>query len=169
MTLSAGILISAPAWEREAGLEELVRRAILECARSCKLQFAGPCEVSVNFCDDATIRSLNAKWRGFDKATNVLSFPSPGPLKTKLMLGDIVIAYETVAREAAEQKKTLSNHVAHMIIHGFLHLIGYDHETPLEAERMESVERRVSSALGIPDPYAGTEAIDDETPAHEMN
>jgi probable rRNA maturation factor len=125
--------------------------------------------LSVNFCDDAAIRALNAKWRGMDKPTNVLSFPAPGALATKLALGDIVIAYETVAREAQEQGKLFQNHVAHMIIHGFLHLIGYDHETPLEAEEMESMERRVSSALGMPDPYAGTAAFDDETTAHEMN
>jgi probable rRNA maturation factor len=169
MTLSTDILISVPSWEREDGLEKLTERTVLQCAKTCGLVFDQPCELSVNFCDDATIRSLNAKWRGLDKATNVLSFPSPGPLKTKLTLGDIVIAYETVAREAAEQEKTLSDHVAHMIIHGFLHLIGYDHETPLEDEQMEAMERRISSALGMPDPYAGTAAIDDETPAHEMN
>jgi len=169
MALSTDILISSPLWEREPDLEQKTERAVLQCAKTCGVEFDQPCELSVNFCDDAAIRELNAKWRGLDKATNVLSFPSPGPLESKLTLGDIVIAYETVAREAKEQGKPVAGHMTHMIIHGFLHLIGYDHETPLDAEEMEAVERRVASALGIPDPYAGTAAIDGETPEHEMN
>jgi len=87
----------------------------------------------------------------------VLSFPTPGALAGKPLLGDIVIAHETVAREAREQGKTLRDHTAHMIVHGFLHLIGYDHETPRDAEAMETLERRIALALGFPDPYAETE------------
>ena len=96
---------------------------------------------SVTFCDDAEIRGLNAQWRGKDSATNVLSFPTPGATENKPLLGDIIIAYETVVREAQEQDKTLHAHVTHMIMHGFLHLIGYDHESAAEAEEMETLER----------------------------
>jgi probable rRNA maturation factor len=84
------------------------------------------------------------------------------------LLGDIVIAYETVAREAAEQDKTLRDHTAHMVIHGFLHLIGYDHETAAEADAMESLERRIASRLGLRDPYAG-ETADDGDGAGKLN
>ena len=169
MTLSTDILVSSPLWEKMTQLEELTHRAVLQCVNSCGLDFAEDCELSVNFCDDAAIRALNAQWRGLDKATNVLSFSTPGALATKLALGDIVIAYETVAHEAEEQGKSLPDHVSHLIIHGFLHLIGYDHETPGDAERMKSLERRVASALGMPDPYEGASLIDVEAQAHEMN
>ena len=123
-------------------------------------RLAKDCELCIVFCDDAEIRGLNATWRGQDKPTNVLSFPTPGALATKPLLGDIVIAFETVAREAREQDKSLADHASHMIIHGFLHLIGYDHETPAEAEAMEALERRVAETLGIRDPYDGTRPID---------
>jgi probable rRNA maturation factor len=169
MILSTDILVSAPAWERQVGLEELTQRVVQQCVKTSGVVFAQNCELSVNFCDDATIRALNAKWRGLDKATNVLSFPLPGELTTKLALGDIVIAYETVAREAEDEGKSFPTHVAHMIIHGFLHLIGYDHETPLDAEQMESMERRVAFVLGMADPYAGTAPVSDETHTQEMN
>jgi probable rRNA maturation factor len=122
----------------------------------------------VNFCDDAAIRALNAQWRGMDKPTNVLSFPAPGALASKPLLGDIVVAHETVAREAKEQEKDLRDHVAHMVIHGFLHLIGYDHETRLEAEAMEALEGRVAAALGLPDPYEGS-ALCDGAEMNESN
>jgi probable rRNA maturation factor len=169
MTLTTDILISAPAWEKQTGLEDLTRRVVGQCLEICGLDLAPDCELSVNFCDDATIRALNAQWRGLDKATNVLSFPTPGALAAKPALGDIVVAYETVAREASEQNKPFLNHVAHMIIHGFLHLIGYDHETRLDADKMEAVERRIVSALGLPDPYEGTQPLEDGLEASEIN
>lgn len=115
----------------------------------------GDAEVSVLFADDALVRDLNARWRGQDKPTNVLSFPAapenaPGPR----MLGDIVLAYETVAREAHEAGKPLDHHAAHLLVHGFLHLLGYDHETDAEAAIMEAREVRILQTLDIPDPYA---------------
>ncbi len=115
----------------------------------------GDAEVSVLFADDAFVRDLNARWRGQDKPTNVLSFPAapeniPGPR----MLGDIVLAYETVAREAREAGKTFEHHTAHLLVHGFLHLLGFDHETDDEAADMEARETRILETLDIPDPYA---------------
>ncbi len=118
---------------------------------------SGRSELSVVFSDDAAIRKLNAGWRGKDRPTNVLSFPAfptsrGGPLPP--MLGDIVLAAETVKREAALEGKPIENHITHLVVHGLLHLLGYDHETDAEAEEMEAVERAALARLAIPDPYA---------------
>ena len=122
-----------------------------------KLKPAGPCELSLVFADDATVQALNAEWRGKDKPTNVLSFPAfplkPGD-KLPPLLGDVILAFETVAREAAEEGKPLDHHVSHLVLHGFLHLLGYDHETDADAEVMEALETRILAKLAIPDPYA---------------
>jgi probable rRNA maturation factor len=155
MTLSVDVVVNASAWEAALpDLSNLAERVVRESLAASGATLAADCELCVAFCDDAEVRALNAAWRGQDKSTNVLSFPTPGPLAQKPLLGDVAIAYETVAREAAEQRKTLHDHTAHMIIHGFLHLIGYDHVTQGEAEAMEALERRVAQALGISDPYA---------------
>ncbi|HXY57589.1 MAG TPA: rRNA maturation RNase YbeY [Methylocystis sp.] len=156
MALHIDIAIDAPAWEALPDLDALAARVIRQCEAVTGVKLAKNCELSLAFCDDAAIRALNAQWRGKDRATNVLSFPTPGALKTKALLGDIVIAHETVAREAQAEGKSLADHTAHMIFHGFLHLIGYDHETPAEAEEMETLERRIAQALGIKDPYEGS-------------
>lgn len=103
------------------------------------------------------MRVLNAQWRGKDKPTNALSFPAipwsgkgvPPPL-----LGDIVLARETLVREAREQAKSFQHHLTHLLVHGFLHLAGFDHETTRDAEAMEAIERRALARLAIPDPYA---------------
>lgn len=107
--------------------------------------------------DNEHIRELNKHHRGMDKPTNVLSFPAARmktPAGTPRFLGDIVIAYETVEREAAEEAKPFENHLSHLVVHGVLHLLGYDHEDEEEAETMESHERQILAKLGIPDPYA---------------
>ncbi len=115
-------------------------------------------EVSVLLADDATVQDLNRTWRGKDKPTNVLSFPaSPQPLLPghPTPLGDVVLAYETMVRESAEQGKPLRNHLAHLLVHGTLHLVGQDHELgQAEAEAMEGLEVAALATLGIPDPYA---------------
>ncbi|GLI92809.1 rRNA maturation RNase YbeY [Methylocystis echinoides] len=158
MKLEIDIALAAPAWARVEGLEALTRDCIEASLAETGETLVAGCEVSVTFCDDAEIQELNAEWRGKDKPTNVLSFPTPGKLSARPLLGDIVIAYETVTREAAEQDKTVRAHTAHMVIHGFLHLIGYDHETAAEADVMEGLERRIASRLGLRDPYAEGEA-----------
>jgi probable rRNA maturation factor len=167
MSVEIDINVAAGAWESFAGLEALTRDSVDAALAESGARLVEACEVSVTFCDDAEIRTLNAQWRGKDAPTNVLSFPTPGPLLARPLLGDIVIAHETVAREAAEQDKTLRDHTAHMVIHGFLHLIGYDHETAAEAEAMESLERRIASRLGLRDPYAGE--ADDGDGAGKLN
>jgi len=153
------IMVEAGNWPDEAALEGLVRKSVEAAWANLGLKSATS-ELSVVFTDDASIQTLNAEWRGKDKPTNVLSFPAfpvkagaqPGP-----MLGDIIIARETVEREAREEDKPLENHLAHLVVHGFLHLLGYDHETDAEADVMEGREREILHALAIPDPYAVSE------------
>lgn len=118
-------------------------------------------ELSVLLTDDRRIRIVNRDWRGFDKATNVLSFPAAAPerIEGSPLLGDIVVAYETVAREAQAEGKSLPDHFRHLVIHGLLHLLGEDHETETEAQRMEALEVAALAHLGIADPYADAELL----------
>ncbi|MER8461685.1 rRNA maturation RNase YbeY [Mesorhizobium sp. M1409] len=149
------ISVEAGEWPDEANLTRLVDRAV--AAAFAETGVAGRSELSLVFSDDAHIRALNAGWRGKDKPTNVLSFPAFPLLKgapLPPMLGDIVLAAETVAREAALEDKPVENHITHLVIHGLLHLLGYDHETDAGAEAMEAIERAALARLAIPDPYA---------------
>jgi probable rRNA maturation factor len=111
--------------------------------------------------DDAEQRALNRTWRGKDGATNVLSFTMIDPVKrppigAPLLLGDVVLAFETVAREAAEQHKEVADHLKHLVVHGVLHLLGFDHESDAEAAIMEARETEILAALGVPAPYPDT-------------
>ncbi len=139
------VLLDA-AWAKALpGVERLVRRAA-RAALAAKVR-----SLTVALSDDKRVQALNRRDRKKDKPTNVLSYPSG----EKAFLGDIVLARQTVWREAREQKKTPADHVAHLVVHGTLHLLGYDHETSdAEAERMEALERRILKKLGIADPYA---------------
>ena len=118
-------------------------------------------ELAISLADDAVQQRLNRDWRGVDRPTNVLAFPAwnpgtPIPPGAPLLLGDVVLAFETAAREANEQGKPLSDHLSHLIVHGVLHLLGYDHATETEAVAMESLETSILASLGVPDPYCGT-------------
>ncbi len=162
MSLSIDIAIEAEDWSRVADLEGLTRRCVEAAAAAAELDTSGEIELSVLLCDDATIRTLNRDWRGFDKPTNVLSFPAASgeaPAGPRL-LGDIAVAVETMAREAAHEGKPLEAHFAHLIVHGFLHLLDHDHEDDGEAEAMEALETTILSRLGLPDPYAGSEPVE---------
>lgn len=114
--------------------------------------------VVVLLTDDTGVQDLNSRFRGKDSATNVLSFPAPPNPEDHL--GDVALAHGVCVREAAEQGKTLAHHLQHLVAHGVLHLVGYDHETDDEAEDMEGLERVVMAGLGAPDPY-GAEQGDD--------
>jgi probable rRNA maturation factor len=142
-------------WDAEPAAADTVRRAIGAAARHCT---AGG-EVSVVLTDDEAIRLLNRDWRKIDKPTNVLSFPAPAPVNgaQQPLLGDIVIAYETVARESGEEHKPFLHHLAHLAVHGFLHLMGYDHQTDSQADAMEGLERNILADLDIADPYRAHE------------
>lgn len=153
--ITIDILTESPLWGDSETYEQLARACT--DALWTRLNLAQtPTELSLVLTDDASIKEINAQWRNKDKATNVLSFPAfditagdqPGP-----MLGDIIIARETVEREAQEEAKSFDQHLHHMIVHGLLHLLGYDHEEEEEAEEMETLEREILHALAIPDPY----------------
>jgi len=133
------------AWAKALpGVERLVRRAV-RAALGKKV-----CSLTVALSDDKGVRALNKRDRGKAKPTNVLSYPSG----EKVFLGDVVLARQTVWREARMQQKTPADHVAHLVVHGTLHLLGHDHETgDADAERMEALERRILKKLGIADPY----------------
>lgn len=112
-------------------------------------------DVVILLADDAHVQRINAQFRDKDRPTNVLSFPAPDSARPHL--GDLILAYGVCAAEAAEQGKTLSDHVSHLTIHGVLHLLGHDHDIEAEAEAMEAEERRLLASLGIADPYSVNE------------
>lgn len=159
MTVAIDLAVEAEGWEALGDLDALVSRAVEAARATGGIALSDDAELSVLLCDDATIRTLNRDWRGIDKPTNVLSFPAASPLPpaARPLLGDLAVALETVRREAMQDGKTVADHLSHLIVHGFLHLVGHDHETDREAEAMESLEIRVLAGLGIADPYAGTE------------
>lgn len=153
----ADILVEAACWQAVPEAEAIVRRALEAAAAAVAAELGpGEAELAVVLTDDAAVRALNRQWRGLDKPTNVLSFPGPEPdaLIQPRLLGDIVMAYETCRREAETEHKPFGDHLSHLAVHGFLHLVGYDHDNDDDAEVMEQLERRVLAALGIADPYA---------------
>jgi probable rRNA maturation factor len=158
MTCAIDIAVTEDAWRKVRGARNLIARAV-EAARARVRRDGVREELSVVLCNDAEIRRLNRTWRDKDKATNVLSFPASAAHGAISHLGDIAVAHETVVREAAEEGKPVAAHLAHMIVHGYLHLIGYDHETTSEAENMESLERDILGSLGYSDPYAGADVV----------
>ena len=155
--IEVDVLVEAGSWPAGPQLGRLVDRAIASLEAAGVLG-TGTSELSVVFSDDRRVRELNAAWRGKDKPTNVLSFPAsvaPGRgAALPPMLGDIVLAFETVAGEARLEGKTLEHHISHLVLHGLLHLLGYDHEQEAEADEMEAIERDALARLAIPDPYA---------------
>ena len=153
------VLVVADCWQTEPDAEAVIHRAI-EAAAEFADADVGEAELAVMLTDDSGIRTLNSNWRGIDKPTNVLSFPAlpptgpSGPDDPPRMLGDIAIAYQTTRKEADDEQKPFDHHLSHLAVHGFLHLIGYDHENDDEAETMEALEQTILAQLGIPDPYA---------------
>jgi probable rRNA maturation factor len=157
--LAIDIVVQSPLWDAQPGIAEALCGALDEAAAMLS---TNPAELAIVLTDDSAVRVLNRDWRGIDKATNVLSFPmqTPGqPVAGRsksppVMLGDIVIAYETAAREADAESKSLRDHLVHLAVHGFLHLLGYDHDSDRDAETMEGIERAILARLDISDPYA---------------
>jgi len=208
MRVSLDISVASRLWRGLPRARALARETIAACVAESRTAAREGAEVSLRLADDASLRALNLRWRGVDKPTNVLSFPSAplasvgavadrvpvdavhGPsldgrrrgrpmdrvgrapkgvrkdarLSTDygapLQLGDIALAYETLAREADELGVPLADHYRHLVAHGFLHLIGYDHETDEEAERIEALETRILARLGAASPYA-CEVVDE--------
>jgi probable rRNA maturation factor len=170
------IAVRSARWRKQHTAQSVVRKAVLAAAKAAS---TAPAELAIVLSHDSAIKALNRDWRGKNTATNVLSFPAapagPSPKAKKISkksakkssqntpdkcrapipyIGDIVIAYQTTAREAAAEGKPFSHHLAHLAVHGFLHLLGYDHENDRDAEEMETLERRILRRLAVPDPYA---------------
>lgn len=154
---SVDILREDAGWEAISGLDGLIEGAVLAALEASGKSVQAEAEIAVVLTSDEAVRALNALWRGKDKPTNVLSFPAAqnGDVEAAMMLGDVVVARETTFAEAVAEDKRPQDHLAHLVVHGVLHLIGYDHETADDAEKMEAVERRALERLGIRDPYAG--------------
>ncbi len=144
------VLVQSALWKNAADAGPVVRRAIAEAAAMLSTPAA---ELAIVLTDDSAIRLLNRTWRGVDAATNVLSFPTGRIGGDPLLIGDIALAYETVAAEARADGKPFAHHLAHLAVHGFLHLLGYDHERKKEADAMERLARDILRRLDIPDPY----------------
>jgi probable rRNA maturation factor len=144
------VLVESDLWKQTEDVRPVFRRAITEAAAVLSTPQA---ELAIVLTDDSAIRLLNRAWRGVDAATNVLSFPTKRAGDGPLLIGDIVLAYETIAGEARAEHKPFAHHVAHLAVHGFLHLLGYDHVRSEDAEAMERIERDVLRRLAIPDPY----------------
>ncbi|MGH7114121.1 MAG: rRNA maturation RNase YbeY [Stellaceae bacterium] len=165
---TAAVVIASPcaAWASTCPAAEDLAAAAARAAVAQGMAHRGPgaeaaIEIGISLADDSAQQQLNRAWRGVDHPTNVLAFPAwePGmalPPGAPLLLGDVVLALETVAREAEEQGKPFADHLSHLVVHGVLHLLGYDHVTEVEAVAMESLETTILASLGVPDPYRGT-------------
>ena len=160
------VIVGSALWRKRRTAPSVVKKAVLAAAKAVS---TAPAELAIVLSNDSTIRALNRDWRGKNAPTNVLSFPAvPNPSVRSAgrrqgggksrhpspYIGDIVIAYQTTAREAVAEGKPFDHHLAHLAVHGFLHLLGYDHENDRDAEKMESLERRILGRLAVPDPYA---------------
>lgn len=139
-------------WARLGDVEALAARVLGHTA----VEMGSPGEVSILMTNDAEMHALNKQWRGFDKPTDVLSFPADGPEipGEAAHLGDIAIGYETALKDAEAMGRSFEGHISHLLIHGFLHLLGYDHIEAEDAKVMEPLEAKLLAGLGWPDPYA---------------
>ncbi|HEY2244091.1 MAG: rRNA maturation RNase YbeY [Xanthobacteraceae bacterium] len=162
--LKIDVLVDSEHWKNAGTAKAVVRRALKQAATMLSTKSA---ELAIVLTDDAAMRRLNRNWRGVDAPTNVLSFATKNPGNWHMLdrvsdeldkqlgkhLGDIVLAYETVKREARREGKPFDHHLAHLAVHGFLHLLGYDHGSNAQARRMETIERAILRDLAVPDPY----------------
>ena len=162
--LSVDLVIEDEEWEADIpDAAAIAERAALATYAAASEPESGAAVVTIALADDATLRDLNREWRGKDKPTNVLSFPSGDEITPggPVFLGDVILARQTLLREANDQEKPNQSHLAHLVVHGILHLMGWDHETPDDAQEMETLEREILLGLGIPDPYLiGADKLD---------
>jgi len=148
--LDIDVVVESELWNRQKGVKSAARRAVVKAADVLSTPSS---ELAIVLTDDSTIRQLNRDWRGVDAPTNVLSFPAGRAGGATPFIGDIVLAYETIAGEAHAERKPFAHHIAHLAVHGFLHLLGYDHVRKKDAEEMGQLERDILRRLRIPDPY----------------
>lgn len=153
--MNIDISVDGELWSSVENLDTLISASIDAARAELPARDLSDAELSLALVSDEAIRVLNRDYRGRDTATNVLSFPggeSADPA-APLLLGDVILAFETVAREAEMQRKPVEHHISHLVVHGFLHLLGYDHESSEDAEAMEAIEVRALARLDIADPY----------------
>jgi probable rRNA maturation factor len=155
--LDVAIVRHDEAWRGARVTDAMLARAARAGFSAATPPSPGTCEVSILLTDDAEMRALNRTWRGKDAATNVLSFPAGDDSSEPGLLGDVALAYETTLKEARETNIALCDHVARLVVHGVLHLLGFDHIENEDAEQMEHIERQALASLGIADPYAERE------------
>lgn len=154
--LAIEVIVQSARWKAQPRAVAVVRKAVQIAGKAASTPRG---ELAIVLTNDSAIRALNRDWRGLDAPTNVLSFPAkPLPRHARASLGDIIIAFETTAREAAGEGKRFQHHLAHLAVHGFLHLLGYDHESDREARTMERLEIEILARLKVPDPYAAAAA-----------
>jgi len=158
--IALDIMVEADAWAQSGDIEGIARRPAQAAMAAAPDAPTEELAATLLLTDDAAIRELNRIWRGHDRATNVLSFPSdsPAPPGEPRHLGDIALAYETLVREAGEEGKSLPDHAAHLVVHGILHLLGQDHMHEAEAETMERIEVAALARIGVADPYRDLDA-----------
>ena len=157
VTLEVEVVRHGDAWGPARVTDAMLERAARAALLAAPLLRQGTSQVTIVLTGDAEMRNLNRTWRGKDAATNVLSFPAADGIREPGLLGDVVLAYETTLKEAREQNIALQDHVSHLVVHGVLHLLGFDHAEDKAAERMENLERTALASLGIADPYAEEE------------
>jgi len=151
------VVVESEEWDNRPALEARLSEAAEAAVAAADVDTLPNGEIAILLTDDEGVAALNARWRGRDGPTNVLSWPATAPALLPLspMIGDIALAYETCAREAEAEGKRFEDHVTHLVVHGALHLLGFDHDTEAGAEAMEAMERAVLARLGVADPYAG--------------
>jgi len=158
LSLVVEVVRHAEIWHRITPSDDTLAAAAHAAFAAASPERRAPCEVTLVLTDDAEMRALNRTWRGKDSATNVLSFPAGEPLGVfpgePCPLGDVVLAGETVRTEARDKGIPVTDHAAHLVVHGMLHVLGFDHEREAEAEAMEALETKVLAGLSIADPYA---------------
>lgn len=154
--LEIAIIRNDDAWPED--LDARADQAVRAALKLARPKVKGAAEVSIVLTDDAEQRQLNREWRGKDAPTNVLSFPQIEPFAPVVgILGDIILARQTLEREAADLGKSFSDHFTHLVVHGFLHILGYDHVEDDQAKAMEALETRILASLGVDDPYGDDE------------
>lgn len=156
MSLTVDVIIEDQRWAEVCDPDALAHAAVEAVLSNIEMSWAGELEISFLFCDDLKIKGLNATWNKTNSATNVLSFPtSPtGKQGPVTLLGDVIIAFDTISNEAGAQRKLVSSHAAHMLVHGVLHLFGFDHLNDEAADEMEALETCILNTMGIDDPWA---------------
>ncbi|WP_108396795.1 rRNA maturation RNase YbeY [Devosia submarina] len=153
MPLEIAVIRNDELWPSD--LDAVAEQAVLAALEGSKAKLKGAAELSILLTNDAEQQELNREWRGKDSSTNVLSFPQIEPFgAVSGILGDITLARETLEQEAAEQGVSFTDHFRHLVVHGFLHILGYDHLTDEEALEMEGLETQILAKLGVADPYA---------------